>query len=134
VAGTIGGSISGVAKNVTLVSVRVLGSDGSGSLASILSGIDYIMGQRKTATAPMVVNMSLGGMRSRQLNAAVTRLVEAGVVLVAAAGNRGISACVGSPGSSKAAITVGASTVSSWFGRDRRARFSNHGRCVDIFA
>jgi subtilisin family serine protease len=82
----------------------------------------------------MVVNMSLGGLRSRQLNAAVARLVEAGVVLVAAAGNRGISACIGSPGSSKAAITVGASTFSSWLGRDRRARFSNHGRCVDIFA
>ncbi|WP_426507180.1 S8 family serine peptidase [Dactylosporangium sp. McL0621] len=42
VAGTVGGAAYGVAKNVKLVSVRVLGCDGSGSYSGIISGIDWI--------------------------------------------------------------------------------------------
>lgn len=135
VAGTVGGSISGVAKNATLVAVRILGGDGSGSLSSILAGVDYVISQKKAnVNTPMVVNMSIGGFRSGQMNSAVDKMVEAGIVVVVAAGNSGRNACLASPASAKAAITVGASTYSSMLNSERRAAFSNHGRCVDIFA
>jgi subtilisin family serine protease len=46
VAGIVGGQTSGVAKNVNLVAVKSLDDDGVGSDASLLAGIDYILGQK----------------------------------------------------------------------------------------
>ena len=93
--------------------------------------------QKKAFPAkPMIVNMSLGSIYSKSVNRAVDRLVESGVSVVTAAGNRGINACLVSPASSRRAITVGASTTTFrvFKNRDRRAFYSNWGRCVDIFA
>src|SRR5204862_6043559 len=58
VAGTIGGATYGVAKAVQLVSVRVLGCDGSGSYSQIIAGIEWVTAH---AAKPAVANMSLGG-------------------------------------------------------------------------
>lgn len=56
--------------------------------------------------------------------------MQAGVTVVAAAGNeQGADSCTKSPGSAPAAITVGATDSS-----DRRASYSNIGRCLDIWA
>lgn len=136
IAAIIGGKLSGVAKKATLVSVKVIGS-GGGTASSVLAGLEYVRLQRLSFPGkPMVVNMSLGSIYSKSVNQAVDRLVESGVSVVTAAGNRGISACLISPASSRRAITVGASTTTFrvFKNRDRRAFFSNWGRCVDIFA
>ncbi|HHF3049234.1 TPA: S8 family serine peptidase, partial [Vibrio alginolyticus] len=42
VAGTIGGSLYGVAKNVNLVGVRVLSCTGSGSTSGVIAGVDWV--------------------------------------------------------------------------------------------
>jgi subtilisin family serine protease len=126
VAGTVGGTVSGVAKKVTIVPVRVLGCGGSGSTSGIIAGLDWIAANAKGAS---VANLSLGGSASRAFDAAVDRTIAAGVTVVVAAGNSRQDACGTSPARAAAAITVAASTKT-----DARASFSNFGRCVDVFA
>ena len=128
VAGTVGSSTYGVAKSAALVSVRVLDCNGEGSYATIIAGLDWIVSDH-VAGVKAVANMSLGGGFSSALNSAVDRVISDGIVVAAAAGNEGVSACSKSPASTQAAITVAASDSS-----DRRAYFSNYGSCVDVFA
>ncbi|MEV7522449.1 S8 family serine peptidase [Streptomyces sp. NPDC091371] len=130
VAGTVGGQTYGVAKEVSLVSVKVANCRGSGSLSNMIKGIDWMVrdAARNPAT-PAVANMSMGGTRSPALDAAVAGAVASGVTFTAAAGNAGQDACDGSPAAVPEALTVGASD-----GGDRWAPFSNHGPCVDLAA
>jgi subtilisin family serine protease len=126
VAGTVGGSTFGVAKNVMLHAVRVLSCQGSGSTAGVVEGIDWVTNNKQL---PAVANMSLGGGADRALDDAVRRSVAAGITYALAAGNDNKDACSTSPARTAEAITVGATTNS-----DARASFSNFGGCVDIFA
>lgn len=68
VAGTVGGTTYGVAKNVNLVPIRILGCDGSGASSNVIAGLDWIL---KNGKKPAVVNMSLGGATSSSLDSAV---------------------------------------------------------------
>ncbi|MEN9508692.1 MAG: hypothetical protein RLZZ621_1255, partial [Gemmatimonadota bacterium] len=130
VAGTVGGSTVGVAPGVSLFAVRVLGCSGSGSWSGVIAGVDAVAAKkRNNPTIPMVGNMSLGGGISSTLNTAVTNAVNAGVVMVVAAGNSNADACGSSPAATPAALTVGSTTST-----DARSSFSNYGSCVDLFA
>ncbi len=131
VAGTVGGSVYGIAKQVKLVAVRVLDCNGSGTSSGVIAGIDYVAGRKMASpTTPMVANMSLGGGGiSAALDDAVTKAIAKGVVFAIAAGNSNVDACTSSPARTPAAITVGATT-----NVDARASFSNFGACVDVFA
>ncbi len=126
VAGTVGGSTFGVAKDVLLHAVRVLSCQGSGSTSGVVAGIDWVTNNRQL---PAVANMSLGGGADRALDDAVRKSVASGVVYALAAGNDNADACNTSPARTAEAITVGATTNT-----DARASFSNYGGCVDIFA
>ncbi|HVK76574.1 MAG TPA: S8 family serine peptidase, partial [Kofleriaceae bacterium] len=126
VAGTVGSSTWGVAKNVRLVAVRVLGCNGSGTDSGVISGVNWVAQNRQ---GPSVANMSLGGGASAALDTAVRNAVAAGVTFVVAAGNENQNACNGSPSRVSEAITVGSSTSS-----DARSSFSNYGTCLDLFA
>ena len=128
VSGTVGGSTYGVAKNVTLVAVRVLDSSGSGTNAGVISGVDFVTSDHQ-AGQPAVANMSLGGGISSALDTAVTNSINDGVTYAIAAGNDNLDACNTSPARVASAITVGATTIT-----DARASFSNFGTCLDIFA
>lgn len=130
VAGTIGGSTYGVAKAVSLVPVRVLNCSGSGTVTGVIAGVDWVTGQKNAnPNVPMVANMSLGGSASDSLDEAVANSVLAGVVQVVAAGNDNSNACNYSPARAPSALTIGATTST-----DSRARYSNFGTCVDLFA
>jgi len=126
VAGTIGGTIYGVAKQVTLHGVRVLNNSGSGTTAGVINGINWVAAN---AIKPAVANMSLGGGYSAALNTAVANAVASGVTFAVAAGNENQNACNVSPASTPSAITVGATTST-----DARASYSNFGSCLDVFA
>jgi serine protease len=126
VSGTVGGTLYGVAKSVTLHAVRVLGCTGSGSTSGVIAGIDWVTANK---TLPAVANMSLGGGASTALDDAVRRSVTAGVTYAVAAGNSNVSACNSSPARVPEALTVGSSTNG-----DVRSSFSNYGTCVDLFA
>ena len=127
VAGTIGGKTYGVAKRVTIVPVRVLDCFGSGTLSGVIAGIDWVTANNNGALA--VANMSLGASATPTVDAAVERLVSAGVTVAVAAGNANADACLTSPARTPSAITVGATDNT-----DARAVYSNFGTCVDIFA
>src|SRR5207247_9086723 len=60
VSGTVGGTTYGVAKNVTLVAVRVLDCNGSGSTSGVISGVDWVTCNH-LARQPAVPNSSLRG-------------------------------------------------------------------------
>jgi aqualysin 1 len=128
VAGTIGGTVHGVAKGVTLTPVRVLGCNGSGSTSGVIAGVDWVTGNH-AAGQPAVANMSLGGGTSSALDSAVNNSIADGVSYAVAAGNSNVNACNGSPARVGAAITVGSTTSS-----DARSSFSNFGSCLDLFA
>jgi subtilisin family serine protease len=126
VAGTVGGTTYGVAKDVIIHPVRVLSCSGSGSDSGVIAGIDWVA---KNAIKPAVANMSLGGSASAALDRAVQNAIQSGVVFVVAAGNDNDDACDYSPAAAPDAVTVGSTTRS-----DARSSFSNYGRCVDVFA
>jgi subtilisin family serine protease len=126
VAGTVGGTTWGVAKNTRLVAVRVLDCRGSGTTSGVIAGVDWVTANH---VKPAVANMSLGGGTSSTLDAAVNNAVAAGVTMVVAAGNSNVDACTASPARAASAITVGATTNT-----DARASYSNFGSCLDIFA
>ena len=126
VAGTIGGANYGVAKEVSLVSVRVLDCTGKGSYDQVIAGVNWVTAN---AVKPAVANMSLGGTPSTALDTAVANSIASGITYSVAAGNQGTDACSSSPASVPAALTVGATDIA-----DARASFSDYGSCVDLFA
>jgi subtilisin family serine protease len=128
VAGTIGGSIHGVAKSVGLTAVRVLGCNGSGATSGVIAGVDWVTGNH-AAGQPAVANMSLGGSPSGALDNAVANSIADGVTYTVAAGNSNVNACGSSPARVGAAITTGSTTRT-----DARSSFSNYGPCLDLFA
>lgn len=131
VSGTIGGATQGVAKAVKLVAVRVLDCTGSGTISGVISGVDWVTGNK---LLPAVANMSLGGGISLALDAAVLSSINSGVIYAIAAGNGnsqgvGIDACTQSPADVTKALTVGATDTN-----DTRTTWSNFGSCLDLFA
>ncbi|KAK9763266.1 proteinase B [Basidiobolus ranarum] len=138
-AGTVAGKRYGVAKSAKIVAVKVLRSNGSGTMADVVKGVTWVITAHQQAVLEAqragkkhkgsVANMSLGGGKSIALNEAVNSAVASGVHFAVAAGNDNRDACSYSPASAESAVTVGASAID-----DERAWFSNHGKCVDIFA
>ncbi len=133
VAGTIGGSTYGVAKQVSLVAVRVLNCQGSGSTSGVIAGIDWVTRDHDLGE-DAVANMSLGGSASAAMDQAVANSIADGVTYAIAAGNGNIfgmavNACTTSPARVTTALTVSATNAN-----DGKASFANYGSCVDLFA
>ena len=135
--------VVGVAPGARLWAVKVLDSSGSGSISTIIKGIDYIT---QNAALIDVVNMSLGcECTSSSLNTAISNSVNAGVTYVVAAGNSGKNAASFSPANHPSVIAVsaivdtdgkcGAKGIStSYGGDDTFSSFSNYGSVVDLAA
>ncbi|EFY89530.1 proteinase B [Metarhizium acridum] len=138
--GTIAGKKYGVAKKANVYAVKVLRSNGSGTMADVVKGVEFAAtnhveqvllakdGKRKGFKGS-VANMSLGGGKTQALDAAVNAAVKAGIHFAVAAGNDNADACNYSPAAAELPVTVGASAFD-----DSRAYFSNYGKCTDIFA
>jgi subtilisin family serine protease len=132
VAGIIGGRTFGVAKQVNLLSVRVLNCQGVGSWSDVIDGVNFVTwhhGQPAQQGVPALANMSLAGDTNRAADAAVRNSIRAGVTYVVAAGNGNSDAATYSPAEVAEAITVGATNQF-----DARAEFSNYGPTLDLFA
>ena len=126
-------SISGMAPQTRLVSLKVLGADGSGDVSSIISAINWIQEINGYGRRIQIhgVNLSVGypfdaewfACGQSQLCVEVNRLVRSGVSVVVAAGNRGygqlastqqeenrmggLALSISDPGNAELAITVG---------------------------
>jgi hypothetical protein len=133
VAGILGGSTYGVAKEVNLIPVRVLDCSGNGTDANVIAGINWIISNHQ-AGEPAVANMSLGrtyrnSFSDSALGAAVRNLLEDGVTVIVASGNGSADACTQTP-----ANVLGTITVNSLDKSDQPSSFSNYGGCTDIYA
>ena len=128
VAGVIGGEITGVAPQVTLVPVRILGCAGTGLSSSLIAGLDWIVRDHQDGV-PAVANISMYGPRMDPVNTAIASAVADGVVVSVASGNDGGNACDGSPSSAPEAISTAATTPD-----DAMAEWSGWGECVDMLA
>ncbi|BAJ25970.1 MULTISPECIES: S8 family serine peptidase [Kitasatospora] len=126
VAATAVGATYGVAKRASLVAVRVLDDDGSGTIEQVVAGVDWVTAH---AVKPAVVNMSLGGDPDEVLDAAVRNSIASGLTYTVAAGNQGVDASQHSPARVPTAITVGATDV-----EDDVTWYSNYGPLVDLHA
>lgn len=118
VAGTIAanGMLKGVAPNVRLLAYRVLGPGGRGSTTDVLAGIE-----RAVLDGADVMNLSLGAninYPDYATSLALDWAMAEGVVAVTSNGNNGPAEwTVGSPGTSRRAISVGATALPQHFFR-----------------
>ncbi len=148
IAGAVDNMVGGLggAPGVQILPVRVLDCNGSGSSTVIANAIDWAV-----ANGADVINLSLGGAsESSVMHDKIQDAVEAGVVVVAAAGNCGVANGTGSdgcqstnniplyPGAFDEVIAVGA-LKSSWTGAGsqnptEKATFSNNNTYVDVAA
>ncbi|GAB7045643.1 S8 family peptidase [Catenuloplanes indicus] len=126
VAAVAAGTSYGVAKNASIVGVRVLDDNGSGTTAGVIAGVNWVT---NNAVKPAVANLSLGGGASTSLDTAVRNSIASGVTYTIAAGNSGVNAGSTSPARVTQALTVGATSST-----DARASWSNYGSVLDLFA
>ena len=105
----------GMAPQASLVGVKVLDSGGSGSFATVMAVMEWTVEKRYEYNI-RAASMSLGGpgaiewtsSEEDSVNRYANEMVRAGIALFIAAGNNGVSAQIGTPGSAEDAITVGA--------------------------
>ena len=121
--------VYGVAPSASLYAVKVLSSTGSGSLDWIIGGIDWAIANNMD-----IINMSLGtSSYSQSLEDACNKAYDAGIIIVAAAGNSGNRPgnrdTVEYPGGYASVIAVAASDSN-----DSRATFSSTGPAVELIA
>jgi subtilisin family serine protease len=126
VAGTIaaldnGSGVVGVAAGATVVPIKVLDSNGSGSLSGVIAGLEHVAARAKAGD---VVNMSLSGGTSTQLDNAVRAVASTGATIVIAAGNASSNASRNSPARVNQANIY---TISAFREGDVFASFSNFG-------
>ncbi len=129
VAGTIGQKsnngigVAGVAPEVTILPVRVLGSDGSGSMTGVASGIIWAVDNGAN-----IINLSLGSSAASEVVAdACSYAYEHGVTVVAATGNDGFSDFIGYPAAYDTTIAIGSVGKTNDI-----AYYSNQGKEIDL--
>ncbi|SEG99634.1 Serine protease, subtilisin family [Nonomuraea solani] len=154
VAGTVGALDNtigpvGVAPGARIHGVKVLNAAGSGTLAGIAAGLNWVVARAATIE---VINLSLGcnGCSSSAISNAITNAVNAGIVVVVAAGNSHVNTSSFFPANHPDVVTVsaltdndglpggaGGSTLSCRSETDQddtSAFYSNFGATVEITA
>ena len=129
VAGTLGGEDHGIAKDVSLVGVRVLDCAGEGTTADVIAGLDWVDGASSAGRAGSGQRVARGRLL-QAVNDAVSASVADGITYAVAAGNETgrrrlhplarVHACRAHRGRDH--------------GADARAPYSNVGTCLDLFA
>jgi serine protease AprX len=135
------GEYRGVAPAANIVAVRVLNADGAGTYADVLHGIRWVIENKDTYNI-RVLNISMYAAPiapywADPYNQIVMKAWEAGIVVVASAGNTGPGPMsIGVPGNTPYVITVGTFTDSRTpddFGDDYIPQFSAAGPTLDAF-
>ncbi|PTL37487.1 S8 family peptidase [Alkalicoccus saliphilus] len=134
VAGTVGAldnshGVLGVAPAADLYAVKVLGAEGGGTLDGIIAGIEWSI-----ASDMDVINMSLGTpTHSQAMETASNNAADAGILVIAAAGNDGTnwfgSNTINYPARYDSVMAVGALDSN-----DNRASFSSVGNELEVMA
>ena len=134
------GQNAGVAPDANLIVLKALDAQGHGTISTIIQALDWVLANH-TPYNIRVVNLSVGSAIRESywtdpLTLAAKRLVDAGIVVVSAAGNLGLDAQgvpqyggIGAPGNAPWVLTVGASSTLGTPARedDTMASFSSRG-------
>jgi subtilisin family serine protease len=140
VAGIIGGKVTGIAKEVQLHAIRVLGCLGEANNQDIIEGLNHLI---QVIQRPAIVNLSLGPRleedktfyRSELLIETLNKFTQDyDVPVVFAAGNDNIGVCSPISSDVKNLITVGALSRVGNTANFERAPSSNFGPCVNFYA
>jgi serine protease AprX len=134
------GQKAGAAPEASLVSLKVLDADGNGTVSNIIAALDWVLANH-TAYNIRVVNLSVGAEIHESawtdpLTLAAKRVVDAGVVVVGAAGNFGKNSAglpqyggISAPGNAPWVLTVGATSTNGTATRadDEVGSYSSRG-------
>src|SRR5437868_5720237 len=116
------GQKAGAAPDASLISLKVLDAQGNGTVSNIIAALDWVLANHTTYNI-RVVNMSVGAAIHESaytdpLTLAAKRVVDAGVVVVGAAGNFGKNSAglpqyggISAPGNAPWVLTVGGSST-----------------------
>jgi serine protease AprX len=140
------GAHAGIAPRAHLIGLKVLDENGGGYISDVIAALDFIIAN-KAAYNIRVANLSVGApvttsYNNDPLTLACKRAVEAGIVVVVAAGNLGRNAngqtqygAITAPGNAPWVLTVGASSHQGTTGRydDKMARYSSRGPTMHDF-
>lgn len=122
------GKLTGVAPAVNLYAVKALDKNGDGYVSNIIEGINWCIKNRMN-----VINMSFGILNSessKTLHEAIKRAAKQGIIMVASAGNSGITyGKIDEPASFSETIAVAASTITN-----KIATFSSRGSGIGLTA
>eukprot|EP00741_Cyanophora_paradoxa_P024570 tig00000269_g23723.t1 len=141
VAAAAAGLTFGAAPGATVLSGKVYRRSGSAAAdcpstttdSDVLAGLEQVLLSIQSRGRPSVtllaVTSTSSGTASALYTDVVSRLRQAGSVVITAAGNDNADACDTVPGNTPGAINVGASDQD-----DYPAGFSNYGRCISLFA
>lgn len=136
-----------IAPGAHLVVLKALDGNGSGRISDIIAAIEYAIAVKTTYNI-RVINMSLGAgvfesYNTDPLTLAAKKAVDAGIVVVASAGNMGKATngapqygAIGAPGNAPWVLTVGASSTMGDADRrnDTMASYSSRGPTMVDFA
>jgi len=134
------GARTGIAPGANLVVLKVLDDSGAGYVSDVIAALDYVVAHKDELNI-RVVNLSIAtpvyeSYNTDPLTLAAKRAVDAGIVVVAAAGNRGRNpngreayGGITAPGNAPWVLTVGASSHMGTVSRDddTMAAFSSRG-------
>ncbi|TID15275.1 Subtilisin-like protease [Venturia nashicola] len=136
VAAILAGTTHGIAKSATIYAIKVCNKSGSCNLSDVIAGIALVISDSKTRLSTTCANgvtmtLSFGAPMStwRSMQESIQAATQAGIFVVAAAGNDNVDVKGTTPASSPFVCSVGASDIN-----DTKASFSNHGATIAIFA
>jgi thermitase len=127
----VAGTVRQVAPRATILPLRVLGPDGSGSIADVAAAIAWAVEQ-----GAGVINLSLGSVASSDaVEAAIKSATREGVLVVSSTGNTGDTA-VTYPAASSAGQELGWQrlSVTSVDAEDNKSAFATYGEVVELSA
>ncbi|KAM5442607.1 Secreted subtilisin-like serine protease sub11 [Microsporum ferrugineum] len=130
-AATATGTKYGLAKNANVVAVKALNDYGAGLWSNIMKALEWCVedATKKNIIGKAVLNLSISGGKVVAANQAVTKTAKAGIFVSVAAGNDNQDATNKSPASAEGVCCAAATTI-----RDDKAKFSNYGSVVKIYA
>jgi serine protease len=121
--------VVGVAPEVHLWGVKVLAANGQGTDETVMAGMDWVINKKKEIGGNWIINLSLGAAAASEAERLTfARAIDAGILIVAAAGNRATKT-LDYPGAYDQVIAVSAIDDKS-----QLADFSSYGPGVGFAA